>query len=369
MNFDTSFLHRFLSAGSIIGLAMLVAIGCDKNDKQSSPPTAPIVTTAALTNVTTSGATAGGSIVSDGGAAVTTSGIVWSKSNATPTLADSVIAGTTANGTFTSEISGLEFNTSYYIRAFATNSVGTGYGEVVTLNTTNDTNKVRFIYNGEEVVYGIIVSPISGRKWLDRNLGAQQVATSYDDYKAYGDLFQWGRPADGHQLINWTSPPTAGTPVNGTTTTLATSDVPGHSNFIIYPDVFPYTDDWRDDNNHNRWGTIPQGPCPPGWHVPTSAEWMAEESTTQGGTATSGGMENILDAYNLLKLTSAGRRKKDGSVISGSAGHYWSTSEEIIPDTEYGNRSSAVEFNPGLDYIQTYGEFKAIAESVRCIKD
>ena len=164
-----------------------------------------------------------------------------------PALTDSVIAGTTCSGSFTTNLTRLDFNTVYYIRAFATNSVGTGYGDVVKLNTTNDTSKVRFTYNGKEVIYGIIISPVTGKKWLDRNLGALQAATAYNDYKAYGDLFQWGRPADGHQLITWSSS-TAGTAVNGTTTTLANSDNPGHSNFTK-GDPFG-TSDWRSELPH-----------------------------------------------------------------------------------------------------------------------
>jgi uncharacterized protein (TIGR02145 family) len=306
--------------------------------------------------------------VSDGGATVTKSGIVWSKVNATPTLTDSVIGGTTSTGPFTTVITGLDFNRTYYIRAFATNSVGTGYGSVLTLNTTNDTNKVRFTYNGQEVVYGIIISPTTGKKWLDRNLGAKQVATAYNDYLAYGDIFQWGRPADGHQLINWTSS-TAGASVNGTTTTVATSDVPGHNNFIIAPNSGSSFYDWRDNNNRNRWNTSPQGPCPAGWHVPTGSEWAAETSNTQtGGTATSGGMTNRNTAYSLLKLPSAGYRRGYGSSAgqlssTGNLGFYWGSSDDL----------SFYVMGWGLSFGDVYAQIdvndKSIGQTIRCIKD
>jgi uncharacterized protein (TIGR02145 family) len=379
MNFKISSFHhgqterplscfRLITA-LIISLLTLIVTGCDKDDNKQ-PPTIPVVTTAALTNITSSGATGGGSIVSDGGDAITASGIVWSKTNATPTLVDSVIAGTTATGTFTSTISGLDFNTQYYIRAFATNSIGTGYGEVVTLNTTNDTNKVRFTYNGEEVVYGIIVSPTTGKKWLDRNLGAQQVANSKDDYLAYGDLFQWGRPADGHQLITWTSS-TAGTPVNGLTAILATSDEPGHSDFI--DGTGSDAADWRSDANRNRWNTVPQGPCPDGWHVPTNDEWKAEVSDTQyGGTASSGGMTDNTSAYNLLKLPVAGLRKSSGSSVgnlsqTGVNGVYWSSSDRVNPFNPSLTEAFTVSFLVNAVELSPYE--KALGASVRCIKD
>jgi uncharacterized protein (TIGR02145 family) len=383
MHLHTFSSSRLLFAGLLCSLVAVMSTGCDKNDKQAPPPTAPIVTTAALTNISFNAATGGGSIVSDGGATVTASGIVWSKTNATPTLADSVVAGTTATGTFTSDITGLEENSSYYIRAFATNSVGTGYGNVVTLNTTNDTNKVHFTYNGEEVVYGIIVSPTTGRKWLDRNLGAQQVATSYDDYKAYGDLFQWGRPDDGHQLMNWTSS-TEGIPVNGVTTTLATSDEPGHNNFI---DGTAQTtaNDWRSDNNSNRWATVPQGPCPAGWHVPTKTEWTAECERINDNTGeilsgyTTGGITNRIEAYNKLKLVVPGLRNgagngagqlsiaNSGSPVTGGIGYYWASSLDSF--NQGLGLYTAENLEIDADGIQFGFNVNSTGYSIRCIKD
>lgn len=351
-------------------LAITIVAGC-KKDNPPPPPTAPVVTTATLTNITSSGATAGGSIVSDGRDIITSIGIVWSETNATPTLADSVVEATGTNGAFTVEIAGLDFDKSFYIRAFATNSVGTGYGEVVTLSTANDTNKVRFTYNGEKVTYGIIVSPTSGKKWLDRNLGAKRVATAFDDYQAYGDLFQWGRPDDGHQLINWTSAIT-GTAISETTTELATSDVPGHSKFILAPYVVGTLLDWRDDNNRNRWATAPQGPCPAGWHVPTLSEWGAEvPSTVNNGTATSGGITDRNVAYNLLKLTANGSRNgldnADGGKLNtvGDRGWYWSSSDakQLDPYSIGGELELATNYAQ-IDYVT-----KATGLCVRCIKD
>ena len=346
-------------------LPLLIAVSCKKNDS-SPPPTSPAVTTTPLTNITTSSATTGGTILTDGNAAITQSGIVWSKTNATPTLTDSVIAGTTSKGSFTTNLTGLDFNTVYYIRAYATNSIGTGYGDVVKLNTTNDTSKVRFTYNGTVVVYGIIISPTTGKKWLDRNLGATQVATSYNDYKAYGDLFQWGRPADGHQLINWTSS-TTGAAVNGMTNVIATTDTPANNNFIM--GTAASLADWRSDNNRNRWATNPQGPCPAGWHVPTLAEWAAEVSSAGGGggTATSGGITNYNTAYSQLKLTVAGYRVSYGSTVGqfasvGTVCFYWSAT-----DRNAGGITDARDFEAAFTYAQTAYNYKAAAMSVRCL--
>src|SRR4051812_10836262 len=90
-----------------IGMPLMMALSCKKDDP--APPTAPAVSTTPLTNITTSSATTGGTILTNGNAAITQSGIVWSKTNATPTLTDSVKAGTTSSGSFTINLTGLDF--------------------------------------------------------------------------------------------------------------------------------------------------------------------------------------------------------------------------------------------------------------------
>ena len=118
----------------LIILIVLAAIiySCKKDKKEVALPQ---LTTAAITNLTYNTATSGGAISGNGGAAITASGICWSKTNNTPTLSDSKTSGTTASGSFTSVMNNLEENTTYYVRAYATNSVGTGYGSVVTFTT------------------------------------------------------------------------------------------------------------------------------------------------------------------------------------------------------------------------------------------
>src|SRR5688572_11178417 len=117
---------------TILIILATIFSSCKKDKKEI---TLPQLTTAAITNLTYNTATSGGTITGDGGGTITASGICWSKTNNTPTLADSKTVGTTVSGSFTSMINNLEENTTWYVRAYATNSAGTGYGNVVTFTT------------------------------------------------------------------------------------------------------------------------------------------------------------------------------------------------------------------------------------------
>lgn len=91
----------------------------------------------------------------------------------------------------------------------------------------------------ENLTYGYVYNPSTQRIWLDRNLGATQVATSSNDTNAYGWLYQWGRDTDGHQIRT-----------SDITYEYADTDTPGHGDFIIF-----FTDpfDWRYQQNDNLW--------------------------------------------------------------------------------------------------------------------
>lgn len=98
----------------------------------------PTVTTTAISAITTSTASSGGNVTSDGGATITTRGVCWSTSS-TPTISNSKTSDGTGVGAFTSSITGLAANTTYYVRAYATNSVGTAYGSQISFTTSNPT--------------------------------------------------------------------------------------------------------------------------------------------------------------------------------------------------------------------------------------
>lgn len=98
----------------------------------------PTVTTTVASNITASAATSGGNVTNDGGATVSARGVCWSTSH-NPTISDSHTTNDTGAGNFTSSLTGLASNTTYYVRAYATNSVGTAYGEERSFSTTEPT--------------------------------------------------------------------------------------------------------------------------------------------------------------------------------------------------------------------------------------
>jgi hypothetical protein len=95
----------------------------------------PTVTTTAVSDITTTTASSGGNVTSGGGAAVTARGVCWN-SSPNPTASDSLTTNGTGTGMFTSSITGLTPDTTYFVRAYATNSAGTAYGNERTFTTS-----------------------------------------------------------------------------------------------------------------------------------------------------------------------------------------------------------------------------------------
>ena len=188
-----------------------------------------------------------------------------------------------------------------------------------------------------------VYSPVTGKTWMDRNLGASRAATSSTDSEAYGDLYQWGRAADGHQKRN--SP---------TVSTLSSIDQPGHGNFILAPNS-PY--DWRSPQNTDLWQGVNgvNNPCPPGYRLPTDAELNAERLSWSSN--------NSAGAFaSPLKLPVAGLRFfSSGSLYGvGSYGRYWSSTVDGIHSRRLGFASTGANID---NYSRAYGY------SVRCLKD
>ena len=136
----------------------------------------PTVITTAITNVEITTAKGGGNVTADGGAEVTARGLCWA-THLEPTIEDSFLVEGAGLGEFTCDITGLNENTRYYVRAYATNSVGTAYGNVTTLKTTDDGT----IAGIEYVDLGLSV------RWAPFNIGATS-PTECGDYFAWGEI-------------------------------------------------------------------------------------------------------------------------------------------------------------------------------------
>ncbi len=117
----------------------LLQVSCKKDDDEKEEESAKIatVTTTAVTNIQPTTCTTGGNITDDGNAEISMRGVCYSRTELLPTLADN--DGLTTNGSgsgaFTAMPSGLLNGSVYYVRAYATNSQGTGYGEVLLFTT------------------------------------------------------------------------------------------------------------------------------------------------------------------------------------------------------------------------------------------
>ena len=187
------------------------------------------------------------------------------------------------------------------------------------------------------------VTSLTGKIWMDRNLGASRVATSSTDADAYRDLYQWGRGTDGHQLRT-----------SGTTSTLSSTDVPGHTMFItINSGLY----DWRSPQNTNLWQGISgaNNPCPSGFRIPTDTELDAERASWSSS--------NSAGAFaSVLKLPVAGYRyDSDGSLGNvGTYGSYWSSTVD-------GSYSRYLTFYSSDANMFFY--YRVSGFSVRCIQD
>lgn len=198
---------------------------------------------------------------------------------------------------------------------------------------------VTFVYAGESVTYGTVRSA-TGRCWLDRNLGASRVATSATDEQAFGDLFQWGRSADGHQKR-----------FTGRTPTRSDSPWPNHGHFIRV------NGNWLNQRNDDLWQGVNgiNNPCPDGYRIPGEGEWQAERHRWRSNNADGA-------FASPLKLPVAGRRNlSNGSLVNvGSSGFYWSGT---VSDTF----SQRLIFNSSNAYMSSND--RAGGYSVRCLKD
>lgn len=337
----------------INGLALsiitaLYLVGCDGGgSKGSNTAATPIIESKLDTNAPTITSASTFSVAENQNSAFT----VTATDDSNTTIAYSIISGNDSSAFSINSTSGVvtfntapdyETKTSYLVTVKATDSSNNNSMKDVTVSITDVLETFQSGDTFKGFVYNIITSPITGKRWLDRNLGASQACTSSTDTLCYGDYYQWGRLADGHEKAN-----------SATTSTLATGITSVGSSFITSSSS-PY--DWTtvDSTGADRtalWSkTDGTGVCPVGFRVPTQTELSAENIT------------NSADAFTKLKFPVAGGRSFFvGSMgVQGSLGGVWASSV---------SGSGSVDMYFGSANAGWYSNYRASGFPVRCIEN
>ncbi len=320
---------------SIVGL--LISMSACKKDKK---PQIPQLTTNEITGSNIIEAAGGGTITNNGGAAISQTGLVWSSTNENPTL--STNEGKTQEGSqndvFSSNLTQLVENKTYYVRAYATNSAGTGYGAARCIVADIDANLYRTVKIGSQV-------------WMLENLKTAH--------------FKNGTQLT-YEQINWTS--------------VSTPAFCWYANDINDANTYGLLYNWYAVNDVN-------GLAPEGWHVPTVQEWQAL-ITALGGDANSAGEKlkeagnahwqqfqgiNPTNASGFTALPGGYRRHDNGAYATlGQYGHFWAFGEDPMLGKIFFNRldyNSNIFNSYTVNYLVGGKPTKNYGLSVRCIKD
>ena len=242
--------------------------------------TIPQITTANVTSITTNTAVCGGNVTSDGNLDVTARGVCWSTSP-NPTISNNKTTNGSGTGSFTSNITGLTENTTYYVRAYAANSKGVAYGEEKSFTTIGTTGTLA---GHDWVDLGLP----SGLKWATCNVGATNP-------EGYGNFYAWGE-----------------------TTTKTSYD---QSNSITYgQQISDFSGNATYDATRANWGST--------WRMPTKAEMEElENNCTWTWTRQSGvnGYRVTGPNGNSIFLPAAGYCIGSSRNYVGEYGYYWSS--------------------------------------------
>lgn len=262
----------------------------------------PSVTTAAVTDIDRHTASSGGEVTSDGGASVSARGVVWSTSQQ-PTIDDNKTEDGDGTGEFESHIEGLESNTTYYLRAYATNEAGTGYGEEVEFTTLQE----GIVTDIDGNVYPTVV--IGNQEWMAANLRV----------KTYND----GQPITGPlQDEAWADAGAAEEAVYG----IFKLGRPGTDGIETPEQMVDFY------GKLYKWYVIEtEKICPSGWRMPTSEDW-----DNLANLVVDDGVDTLL-VSNELKLCRQIDSPLPGCAVDGVEDHpLWRADDEHMAKDTYG---------------------------------
>jgi len=304
---------------------------------------APVLTTAAVTGITTTTAISGGNISSDNGSSVTVRGVCWSTS-ATPTINDNKTIDGTGIGTFQSNIAGLSANQTYYVRAYATNAIGTGYGNALQFVTQNGGGGST-VTDPDGNTYNTVT--IGTQVWLKENLKT----TKYND----GSLIP--HEPNGWDWMGLTSP----------AYTWYEDDEELGS---VYGALYNwYVVDPASNGNRNI--------CPTGWHVPSNDEFKVLFEYVGGASVAGGKLKETgtehwqsvnvgaTDEYGFTAL-GAGGIKNNYSWNIKRYGWFWTTTT-AAHNEEWAYQIALFHGNEGVSTDHSQPKWQGV--SVRCVKD
>ena len=327
-------------------LILLFAGSCDSGkdleDKTLgySDNSIPTLSTTLVSTITNVSATSGGNVTDNGGVSVTSRGVCWSTSSSPTTSHSTKTSDGSGSGAFSSTISGLTASTTYYVRAYAVNSVGTAYGNEVSFKTAA-AGVVGSVTDIEGNVYKTIT--IGTQEWMTENLRT----TKYRDgtnIPLVDDNTIWRNNVSSDAYCNYDN---------------------NNSNASTYGHLYNW---FAVNSSHNI--------APAGWHVPTIEEWNTLINYLGGEAVAGGKMKETGTTHWTSPNTSAdnssgftalpgGNRSGDTGLFFniGSNGYWWSSTQYDAT-----NATLLTLFNSTSTITQA-NKIKKAGYSVLCVKN